>query len=169
MAFKFYNNHFYFRNCHVRALFCRFTANQAKIRKTTTKLICEAPWASHISKMTFLAFPQKKPYIKTSKNTFFRHIWPNCSALRQKSKYSDTFRELHKISKLSDISSRILVCLKKADDSCLTAVNQMVGGSGTKLSHKIARSKIDLPNVCFKNVQSAFVYPYEASEISKIT
>jgi hypothetical protein len=37
---------------------------------------------------------------------------------------------------------------------CLTAVNQMVGGSGTKLSNGIARSKID---VCFKNVQSAFV------------
>jgi hypothetical protein len=33
----------------------------------------------------------------------------------------------------------------------------MVGGSGTKLSIGIARSKIDLSNVCFKNVQSAFV------------
>jgi hypothetical protein len=32
----------------------------------------------------------------------------------------------------------------------------MVGGSGTKLSNGIARSKIGLPNVCFKNVQSAF-------------
>jgi allophanate hydrolase subunit 1 len=31
------------------------------------------------------------------------------------------------------------------------------------------RSKIDLPDVCFKNVQSAFVYSYEASEIPKIT
>jgi hypothetical protein len=33
----------------------------------------------------------------------------------------------------------------------------MVAGGGTKLSNEIARSKIDLPNVCFKNVQSAFV------------
>ena len=29
--------------------------------------------------------------------------------------------------------------------------------SGTKLFNEIARSKIDLPNVFFKNVQSAFV------------
>jgi hypothetical protein len=34
---------------------------------------------------------------------------------------------------------------------------QMVGGNGTKLLNLIARSKIDLPNVCFKNVKSAFV------------
>ena len=45
----------------------------------------------------------------------------------------------------------------------------MVSGSGTKLSNGIVRSKIDLPKVCFKNVESAFVEPYKASEISKIT
>ena len=40
----------------------------------------------------------------------------------------------------------------------LTAVNQMVRGEGgTKLSNVIAESKIDIPNVCFKNVQSAVV------------
>jgi hypothetical protein len=42
----------------------------------------------------------------------------------------------------------------------------MVGGSGTKLSNGIARSKIDIPSVCFKN---AFFKPYEASEIPKNT
>jgi hypothetical protein len=36
-------------------------------------------------------------------------------------------------------------------------VNQMVGESVTKQSNEIARSKIDLPNDCFKNAQSAFV------------
>ena len=36
MTFKFSNYHFYFQNCHFRALFCRFTANQGKIRKMTT-------------------------------------------------------------------------------------------------------------------------------------
>jgi hypothetical protein len=45
----------------------------------------------------------------------------------------------------------------------------MVGESGTELSNGMAISKIDLPNVFFKNVQSAFVEPYEASEIPKIT
>jgi hypothetical protein len=50
-----------------------------------------------------------------------------------------------------------LFLLKKLRDSCLTAVNHMVSGSGTKLSNGIARSKIDIPNVCFRNVQSAFV------------
>ena len=45
----------------------------------------------------------------------------------------------------------------------------MVGESGTKLSNGIVGSKIDLYNVCFKNVQSAFVKPCEASEIPKIT
>ena len=34
-------------------------------------------------------------------------------------------------------------------DSCLTTVNQMVGGSGTELSDGIARSRIDLSyDVC---------------------
>jgi hypothetical protein len=45
----------------------------------------------------------------------------------------------------------------------------MAGGSGTKLSNGIARSKIDLPKVCFKNVQSSFVEPYKASKIPNIT
>jgi hypothetical protein len=39
---------------------------------------------------------------------------------------SEHFPDSHQISKLSDISSRILVTLKKLRNSCLTAVNQMV-------------------------------------------
>jgi hypothetical protein len=36
MAFKFSNSDFYFQNCGFRALFGRFTANQAEIQKSTT-------------------------------------------------------------------------------------------------------------------------------------
>jgi hypothetical protein len=33
VTFKFSNYDFYFQNCHFRALFCRFTANQGEIQK----------------------------------------------------------------------------------------------------------------------------------------
>jgi hypothetical protein len=78
VAFRFSNFHFYVQNCRFCALFCRFTANQAKIQKSTTHSMFINPWACYIRKMTFLAFPHKKPCIKTSKNTTFRHIQPDC-------------------------------------------------------------------------------------------
>jgi hypothetical protein len=37
VTLKFSNYHFYSQNCHFRALFCRFTANQGEIRKNTTQ------------------------------------------------------------------------------------------------------------------------------------
>jgi hypothetical protein len=74
VAFIFSNYHFYVQNCHFRALFCRFTANQAEIRKTTTKVICKTHLASYNPKMTFMAFLQKKRFIKTlEKHPFLGH------------------------------------------------------------------------------------------------
>jgi hypothetical protein len=78
VAFKFSYSHFHIQNCRFRALFFRFTANQVKIRKSTLFTMLTTPWACYIPKMTFLAFPHRKPFIKTSKNTFFRHIQPDC-------------------------------------------------------------------------------------------
>jgi hypothetical protein len=63
VAFKFSNFHFYVQNCRFRAFFCRFTANQAKIQKSTSYSMFTNPWSCYIPKMTFLAFPQKKPCI----------------------------------------------------------------------------------------------------------
>jgi hypothetical protein len=71
MAFKFSNFHFYVQNCRFRALFYRFTANQAEIQKITYYWMLINPWACYIPKMTFLAFPRKRPCIKTSKTSFF--------------------------------------------------------------------------------------------------
>jgi hypothetical protein len=85
VALRFSNSHFYVQNFRFRARFCRFTANHARTKKNTSHLMLTNPWACYIPKMTFLAFPQKKPCIKTSKNTIFRHILPDCWLLRQKS------------------------------------------------------------------------------------
>jgi hypothetical protein len=75
VAFKFSNYHFKFQNCHFRALFCWFTAHQAEIRKNTTKVICFTLWAFFISKMTFLAFLQKKAlYQNVEKHPFSTHL-----------------------------------------------------------------------------------------------
>jgi hypothetical protein len=74
MAFIFYNCNFNVQNCNFRALFCRFTANQAEIQKNTTKVICNTHLAYYIRKMTFMAFLQKKRFIKTLKtHPFLRH------------------------------------------------------------------------------------------------
>jgi hypothetical protein len=55
----------------VVTLFYRFTANQGKIKKITTDSMFITPGACYIPKMTFLEFPQKKPFIKTSKKHLF--------------------------------------------------------------------------------------------------
>jgi hypothetical protein len=39
--------------------------------KSTTLTMFATSWACYLSKMTFMAFPQKKPCIKPSKNTLF--------------------------------------------------------------------------------------------------
>jgi hypothetical protein len=44
-----------------------FAAIFAEIQKNTTDSMFTTPRACYIPKMTFLAFPQKKPFIKTSK------------------------------------------------------------------------------------------------------
>jgi hypothetical protein len=75
VAFKFSNSHFHIQNCRFRALFCGFTANQAEIQKITIDSMFTTPWACYIPKMTFFAFPQKKPFIKTSKkHSFSAHL-----------------------------------------------------------------------------------------------
>ena len=78
MAFRFSNSHFYVQNFRFRALFCRFTANQAEIQKSTSHSMFINPWACYIPKMTFMEFSQKKPCIQTSKKQHFRHIQLDC-------------------------------------------------------------------------------------------
>jgi hypothetical protein len=77
LALRISNSHFYVQNVRFRALFCRFTANQADIQKSTSYSMFTSPWACYIPKMTFLAFPQKKLCIKTSEKHHFRHIQPD--------------------------------------------------------------------------------------------
>jgi hypothetical protein len=106
VAFIFSNSNFYVQNCRFRALFCRLTAYQAKIQKSTShvsgistkKALCQNvekhPFSAH---STRLVTPEAK-FEKTAP------IHQN----------SDSFPDSHQMSKLSDISSRILISLKKA-------------------------------------------------------
>jgi hypothetical protein len=94
-----------------------------KFKKSTSHSMFTNPWSSYIPKITFLAFPQKKPCIKTSKKHYFRLIQPDCWPLRQKSKKKLPFTKIQTIfldshnliSKLSDISSRILFSSEKSE------------------------------------------------------
>jgi hypothetical protein len=54
VAIKFSNSHFHIQNCRFRALFCRFTANQAEIQKRTTDSMFTTPWACIITEHIFL-------------------------------------------------------------------------------------------------------------------
>jgi hypothetical protein len=72
--------------------------------------------------MTFLAFPQKKHFIKTSKKHPFsahsaKFLTPEAKIEKTEPIHliSDNFLDSHQISKLSDINSGILVSLKKAE------------------------------------------------------
>ena len=56
--------------------------------------------------------------------------------------------------------------LKKLGNTCLTGVNQIVHGIRAKVSDGIARSKIDLSNLFFRNVPSQSVSPYKASQFA---
>jgi hypothetical protein len=134
MALRFSNSHFYVQNFRFRALFCPFTAIQAEIRKKYLPFDVN-PRVCYIPKMTFLTFRQKKPCIKTSKNTIFGIF--NQQKSKKNSYHSLKFRQF------SGFSSNL---------SCLTAVNQMVGGSDTELTNGIARSSIDLSYVLMRNV-----------------
>ena len=49
-----------------RTFFVDLQPIRPKFEKTSTKVIWKTHWASYILKMTFLEFPQKKPYTKTS-------------------------------------------------------------------------------------------------------
>ena len=103
-------------------------------------------------------------YISTEKalyqnveNTIFRHIQPDCWPLKKKSKKQLVFTKIQTIFRILTKSQNFpilalgsLFLWKKLRDSWLTEVSQMVGESGSKLSNGIARSKIDLPNVCSK-------------------
>jgi hypothetical protein len=89
----------------------------------TSYTLFTTPRACYILKMTFLAFPQKKPLIKTSKKHHFFGTF-NQIADQPEAKIkitepihsnSDNFPDSQQISKLTDISSRILVSLKKAE------------------------------------------------------
>jgi hypothetical protein len=144
VAFIFYNSHFYVQNYRFRALFCRFTANQAEIQKSTSHSMFTNPWACYIPKMTFLAFPQKKPYIKTSKKHPFsahstRLVTPEVK-IEKNSSHSLKFRQF------SGFSPNFKTFRYKL------SVNQMVGGSSTELPNGIARSRIDLSYVLMRNV-----------------
>ena len=49
-------------------------SNQGETKKSTTDSMFITPGACYIPKKTFLAFPQKKPFIKTSKkHPFLAH------------------------------------------------------------------------------------------------
>jgi hypothetical protein len=78
----------YPRNLLVAFIFLILTfmlkaAFRPKFEKKIYDDVCHL-WSCYILKMMFLAFPQKKPCIKTSKNAVFRHIRPNTWLLRQK-------------------------------------------------------------------------------------
>ena len=98
--------------------------------------------------MTFLVFSQKKTFIKTSKkDPFSAHL---AKFLTPEAKIEKNRTDSLKFRQFSRFSPKLR-------DSSLTAVNQMVDESGAKLSNGIVISKIDLSNVYFKNIQSAFV------------
>ena len=133
MAFKIFNSHFDVQNCRFRALFCLFTGNQAEIQKNTTDSMLTTPWACYFPKITFLAFPQIKLFIKTSKNHpvsahSTRLLTPEAKIKKNRTD-SLKFRQFSGFS--PNLKTWSLFLWKNLKDSCLTAVNQMVGGSGT--------------------------------------
>ena len=74
MAFKFSNFHFYVQNCRFRALCCRFTANQAKIQKSTSNTI--QPTHSHDRIIDLTKNTQKL----SSPSVFIVFIYSLCQA-----------------------------------------------------------------------------------------
>ena len=74
VAFKFSNFHFYVQNCRFRALCCRFTANQAKIQKSTSNTI--QPTHSHDRIIDLTKNTQKL----SSPSVFIVFIYSLCQA-----------------------------------------------------------------------------------------
>ena len=74
VAFKFSNFHFYVQNCRFRALCCRFTANQAKIQKSTSNTI--QPTYSHDRIIDLTKNTQKL----SSPSVFIVFIYSLCQA-----------------------------------------------------------------------------------------
>jgi hypothetical protein len=72
-------------------------ANTPKFEKSTTYSMFITTWACYIPKMTFLAFPQKKPFIETSKKHRFsahstRLLTPEAKIEKNRT-YSLNFRQ----------------------------------------------------------------------------
>ena len=74
VAFKFSNFHFYVQNCRFRALCCWFTANQAKIQKSTSNTI--QPTYSHDRIIDLTKNTQKL----SSPSVFIVFIYSLCQA-----------------------------------------------------------------------------------------
>jgi hypothetical protein len=121
VAFKFFNSYFHIQYRRF-AHFLSFLANQADIKKSTTDSMFASLRACHIPKMTFLASPQKSLSSKRRKTPFFsahltRLLTPEAN-IEKNSTDSLKFRQFSGFSpnpKLSDIRSRILVSLIKAE------------------------------------------------------
>jgi hypothetical protein len=103
MALIFSDYNFYVQNFHFCVLFCRLTANQAEIRKTTTKVIFKTHWASYIPKMTFNFF--RKSLHQNIENHLFLEHSTRLRATETKIENkieprhlnSDTFRDFDKV------------------------------------------------------------------------
>jgi hypothetical protein len=163
---KFLSQSASYRCVRLDGLYCRVFYKyfvlifSTEIQESTSHSMFTNPWACYIPKMTFLAFPQKKPYIKTSKkHTFSAHstrLVTHEAKIEKKqlpfTNIQTIFRILTKSQNFSIKAIGSLFLWKKLTASCLTAVNQMVGGSGTELSNGIARSRIDLSYVSMRNV-----------------
>jgi hypothetical protein len=117
MAFKIFNSHFDVQNCRFRALFFLFTGNQAEIQKNTTDSMLTTPWACYFPKITFLAFPQIKLFIKTSKNHpvsahSTRLLTPEAKIKKKQNRFTEIQTIFWILTKSKNL---ILVSLKKSE------------------------------------------------------
>ena len=91
-----------------------------EIKKSNSAKMFATSWSCYIPKIMSSGFQHRKPHIETSRNSVLCHIRLNSWPLWQETKIarwhwiSENFPEVLKISKFSDITSMILVLLKKA-------------------------------------------------------
>jgi hypothetical protein len=69
VAFKFSNSHFHIQNCRFRALFCRFTTNQADIQRKYDRFDVHHPLLHSENDVSCIS--TEKAFIKMSKKQPF--------------------------------------------------------------------------------------------------
>jgi hypothetical protein len=93
VALRFSNSYFYVQNFRFCALFCRFTVNQAEIKKYFPFDVHQ-PLGLLYSENDVSDISTEKALYQNVEKHYFRHIQPDCWPLKQKSKKMTPSTEL---------------------------------------------------------------------------